>query len=98
MLSLLRLLDTGNVWVKASGAYETSRTGAPDYADVAPIARALIAAAPERVVWASNWPHGGSPHKPDDADLLDVLSHWTDQSNVIEQILVHNPDKLYFGR
>src|SRR5581483_4222426 len=53
--ALLRLLAGGRCWVKASAPYETSRAGAPDYADVGVLARALIAAAPERVVWASNW-------------------------------------------
>ena len=61
MKSLLRLLDRGNCYVKLSAPYETSRTGAPDYADVGRIARALATAAPERMLWASNWPHPGVP-------------------------------------
>src|SRR5262249_2853209 len=59
MQTLLRLLGTGRVWVKLSAPYETSRAGAPGYEDVGVIARALARAAPERCLWASNWPHPG---------------------------------------
>jgi D-galactarolactone isomerase len=94
--SLLRLLDSGYVWVKASAPYETSRTGGPDYSDVGAIAKCLISAAPERIVWASNWPHGAQKQKPDDADLLDLLMDWAPSSNIRRRILVENPARLYF--
>ena len=55
--ALLRLLENGRCWLKLAAAYEVSRRGPPDYADVAAIARAAIAVAPERLVWGSNWPH-----------------------------------------
>jgi D-galactarolactone isomerase len=97
MRALLRLLETGRVWVKTSAPYETSRLGAPDYADVGMIARALIATAPERVVWATNWPHGGQQEKPDDATLLDLLLPWAPSERTRQQILVENPRALYFG-
>jgi D-galactarolactone isomerase len=96
MRALLRLLETGRVWVKASAPYETSKLGAPDYADVATIARALIAAAPERVVWATNWPHGGQKHKPNDAALLDLLLEWAPSEQAWQRVLVENPRSLYF--
>ncbi|HVZ17125.1 MAG TPA: amidohydrolase family protein [Terriglobales bacterium] len=98
MLSLLRLLDSGRCWVKASAPYETSKTGAPDYEDVGAIAKCLIAAAPERVVWATNWPHGAEVNKPDDAALLDTLLRWAPDEVVRHQLLVENPRRLYgFG-
>ena len=92
---LLRLLDTGRVWVKASAPYETSRSGPPFYEDVGSIASDLIRAAPERIVWATNWPHGGRAIKPDDASLLDLLMQWAPDEAVRHRILVENPVKLY---
>lgn len=93
---ILRLIDRGNAWFKICAAYETSLTGAPDFADVAPIARRVIAHAPERIVWGSNWPHVGVPREryPDDAVLLDVLLDWATPEQR-EKILVDNPARLY---
>jgi D-galactarolactone isomerase len=95
--SLLRLLDTGRCWVKLSGAYETSRTGAPKYEDVSVLARALVKHAPERMLWASNWPHPSAPKDkvPDDADLLDLLLDWAPDETTRKKILVDNPVALY---
>ncbi|HVU50971.1 MAG TPA: amidohydrolase family protein [Polyangia bacterium] len=94
--ALLRLVDTGRCWVKISGPYETSRTGPPRYEDVGRLARALIAHAPERILWASNWPHpsavGGLP---DEADLLDLLLEWAPSDAVRARILRDNPGELY---
>jgi len=94
--AILRLLDRGNAWFKICGCYETSLTGGPYYADVAAIARRMIAHAPERVLWGSNWPHIGVPRDayPDDATLLDVLIDWASPDNV-RKILVDNPARLY---
>lgn len=93
---ILRLIDRGNAWFKIAGAYETSLQGAPDFADVAPIARRVIAHAPERIVWGSNWPHVGVPRQryPDDAVLLDNLLDWAPEG-VRRKILVDNPAELY---
>jgi D-galactarolactone isomerase len=94
--SLLRLVDTGRCWVKVSGPYETSRTGPPRYEDVGRLATALIAHAPERILWASNWPHpsavGGMP---DEADLLDLLLAWAPDDRTRARILRDNPAELY---
>jgi D-galactarolactone isomerase len=96
MQALLRLLESGRVWVKLSAPYETSKAGPPDYADVAALARPLLAAAPERMLWASNWPHLGKlADPPDDAMLLDVLLHWCPDERVRKHILVDNPARLY---
>ena len=96
VLALLRLMESGRVWVKASSPYGVSRSGPPDYADVAGIARAIIRAAPERVVWGSNWPHPNRPEpKPDVAPLLDLLGDWAPDEATRQAILVANPARLY---
>ena len=93
---LMKLLATGRCWVKLSGPYYGSRSGPPLYADKARIAKALIKAAPERMVWASNWPHPS--HKknfPDEGRLLDTIAEWTQDERLRTMILVTNPAKLY---
>jgi D-galactarolactone isomerase len=95
--ALLRLVDTGRCWVKLSAAYETSKRGAPRYEDVGALAKALVKTAPERMLWASNWPHPGEPRDamPDDADLLDLLLEWAPDEGVRRKILAVNPAELY---
>ena len=94
---LLRLLDTGRCWVKLSAPYETSKTGGPKYDDVSRLARALVKHAPERMLWASNWPHPSAPKDqvPDDADLLDLLLDWAPDESARKKILLDNPAVLY---
>jgi D-galactarolactone isomerase len=93
---LVRLLAGGRCWVKASAPYETSLSGPPDYADVGIIASALIAAAPDRIVWASNWPHGAvKGKKPDTLGMLRVLEKWAPDPQTRARILVDNPAQLY---
>jgi D-galactarolactone isomerase len=92
---LLGLLETGRVWVKLSGAYEVSKRGPPLYDDVGVLAKALVKAAPERMLWASNWPHPSVQDKPDDAALLDVLLDWAPDEATRRRILVDNPAELY---
>lgn len=93
--ALLRLLDGGRCWVKLSAPYESSRRDAPDYADVAPLARALVASHPERCLWASNWPHPGRMPTPSDALMLDQLLAWADDDTTRHRILADNPAALY---
>ena len=98
--ALLRLVEQGNTYVKLSAPYEVSAAGPPDYDDVSALARALVAAAPERMLWASNWPHHALPpgNRPDDADLLNLLGNWAPDPHVQHQILVDNPARVYgFG-
>ena len=91
-----RFLDTGRAWVKLSGPYLDTREGAPRYADVTPVARALAGHAPERCVWGSDWPHPTEPNvKPDDAALFDLLQDWSPDETVRHRILVANPAALY---
>jgi D-galactarolactone isomerase len=95
--SLLRLVDTGRCWVKLSAAYEVSKSGPPRYEDVGALAKALVKAAPQRMLWASNWPHPTAPKDafPDDANLLDLLLEWAPDEGVRRRILVDNPAELY---
>ena len=79
-----------------SAPYETSKDGPPSYGDVGVLARALIEAAPERMLWASNWPHSGTgDDPPDDAVLLDLLIDWADGAATRRKILVDSPARLY---
>ena len=93
--SLVRLLRAGNTWVKLSAPYETSKAGPPHYADVGVLARALVAANPERCVWATNWPHPAQSPRPESAPLLDLLLEWADDDATRSRILVDNPARLY---
>ncbi|MCB4769695.1 amidohydrolase family protein [Ancylobacter sp. Lp-2] len=94
--ALRRLLDNGRTWVKTSGVYETSRIGAPDYPDVAALARALIAHAPERCLFATNWPHPSKPGQPpDDARLVDLFRDWCGSDAVAGRIMVDNAAEVY---
>jgi D-galactarolactone isomerase len=94
---MLRLLNTGRTWIKLSGAYADTASGPPAYADSSAIARAYVEAAPERLVWGSDWPHPteGVDKKPDDAVLFDLLGAWAPDEAVRTRILVDNPQRLY---
>ncbi len=95
--SLARLMDTGRCWVKLSGAYMMSKSGPPLYADIGALAKELVKRAPERLVWASNWPHPmsrGGP-MPDDEVLLDLMLDWAPDERTRNRILSDNPAKLY---
>ncbi|MCJ2137052.1 amidohydrolase family protein [Methylobacterium sp. J-026] len=104
---VLDLVRSGKAWVKLSGAYRASDR-APDYADVLPLARALVATNPDRLVWGSDWPHPDSTprsdRKPtdlapaqnvDDGRLLDLLAEWVPDRATRDRILVDNPKRLY---
>ena len=92
--ALRRLLDGGNTWVKLSGAY--MRSTAPAYADTLVLAQVLVRAAPERLVWGSDWPHTtAAPGTVNDADLVDLLRAWAGSDAAMDRILVDNPARLY---
>lgn len=94
---LLELLERPNYWVKISGADQ--RTLAPyPYADVVPFARALIKAAPDRVIWGTNWPHSNIfelGRTSNDGLLLDLMLDFAPDESVRNKILVHNPARLF---
>jgi predicted TIM-barrel fold metal-dependent hydrolase len=106
--ALTDLLHTGAVWVKLSGIYRASGAG-PSYNDVRPIAEALLAANPDRLVWASDWPHTGSQaervarhpselepfQQIDDAHVLHLLATWAGDRARHQRILVDNAERLF---
>jgi predicted TIM-barrel fold metal-dependent hydrolase len=105
--SLLTLLRSGSAYVKISGAYRAS-SHPPTFSDVAPLAKALISANPDRIVWGTDWPHPNSPLGPgvrptdvvaplpiDDGVLLNQLPVWAPDPAIRRKILVDNPARLY---
>jgi predicted TIM-barrel fold metal-dependent hydrolase len=104
--TLLNLVRSGRAYVKISAPYRSS-TKPPDYADVAPLAKALIGANPQHILWGSDWPHPASPvaHRPvteitplwqvDDGRIFNQLPIWAPDAATRKTILVENPAKLY---
>ena len=94
---LRSLIDKGRTWVKLSGAYSNSEVGPPAYPEATKIAQAFVKAAPERLVWGSDWPHPGLPddNKPDDSVLFDLMTVWAPDAATRNRILVNNPEALY---
>jgi D-galactarolactone isomerase len=94
-VALRGLVASGQCWVKLSGMYETSKTGAPDYADVSALASVLIADAPQRLLWGSNWPHPNLQPPPDDFALFAHFASLVPDLAARRRILVDNPAELY---
>jgi predicted TIM-barrel fold metal-dependent hydrolase len=94
--ALLELVRRGNTWMKISGANRVSATDLPPYDDVRPMAHALIQAAPERIMWGTDWPH---PNKyvvnPNDGDLVDALGNWVADETMRRKILIDTPAAFY---
>jgi predicted TIM-barrel fold metal-dependent hydrolase len=106
--ALLNLVKNGKAYVKISGAFDLMSKQAPDYPDVMPFARALIAANPQRILWGTNWPHPDSNRRPgrkntdiappiqtDDGQMLNALAVWVPDSLTRRAILVDNAARLY---
>ena len=104
---VVELVKSGKTYVKISGAYRASKA-APDYTDVIPLAQALVAANPDRIVWGTDWPHPDSVTPPgkkptdvtpllqiDDGRLLNQLPVWVPDPATRAKILVSNPARLY---
>jgi predicted TIM-barrel fold metal-dependent hydrolase len=93
---LLRLVEAGNTWVKISGANRVSATDLPPYDDVKPMARALINANQDNIMWGTDWPH---PNKykvnPNDGDLVNAFGEWVTDDKLRKKIMVTNPHKFY---
>jgi len=96
MRTLLKMLDSGRVWVKVSGPMRCTTQNFP-YPDVTPLARALVRHAPERLVWGTDWPHVNLDGRemPNDGDLTDLLAEWVPDAATRNRILVDNPRELY---
>jgi predicted TIM-barrel fold metal-dependent hydrolase len=94
---VLELVKSGKAYVKISGAYRASNA-APDYADVIPFAKALIAANAERILWGTDWPHPNMKSEaPDDGVLTDMIPKIAPTAAQQHALLVDNPMRLYWG-
>jgi len=93
--TLLAMLKDERAWVKLSGVERITASGSPPYSDVVPYIQALIATAPDRVLWGTDWPHPNVQHMPDDGDLVDLLAAFAADDSVYSRILVENPERLY---
>jgi predicted TIM-barrel fold metal-dependent hydrolase len=91
-----QLARRGNTWIKISGANRVAATDLPPYDDVKPLAHALIEAAPERIMWGSDWRH---PNKyvanPNDGDLVDAFGDWVSDEGMRRKIMVDTPAAFY---
>jgi len=100
---LLDLVQQKHVWVKVSGADKICNTFVHSYhglpfVEVVPFAQAVIAAAPDRVIWGTDWPHSNNfapGHTPNDGDLVDLLAAFAPDETTLKKILVDNPAALY---
>jgi 2-pyrone-4,6-dicarboxylate lactonase len=93
--ALLNLLRAGRCWVKFTGAYRISREDMP-YSDVLPYAHALVAAAPGRIVWGTDWPHPKHEKRmPNDGEMCDRILDWIPDEKQRRLALTENPARLY---
>jgi 2-pyrone-4,6-dicarboxylate lactonase len=81
-------------WVKASG-FERVSSGGPPFHDAIPFARKLVEAAPERVIWGTDWPHPNVKVMPDDGELVDLIPLFAPEADLQRRILVENPARLF---
>lgn len=94
--TLHRLLDAGRCWVKLSAPYHGSKSGPPGYEDIGAIARELVRRWPERMLFATNWPHPSvKGAMPDDRGLMQLVEDWAQDEKTRKMIFVENPAKLY---
>jgi predicted TIM-barrel fold metal-dependent hydrolase len=91
---LLDFMKNQNTWVKVTGAERVSSKG-PPFDDAVPFARALIAAAPDRILWGTDWPHPNVKVMPNDGDLVDLFPRMAPEAELQYKILVANPARLY---
>jgi 2-pyrone-4,6-dicarboxylate lactonase len=93
--ALLDLLRVENCWVKVCGSERVSATG-PPFHDAVPFARALVEAAPDRVLWGTDWPHPNvGRFMPNDGDLVDLVPLIAPDDASRQKLLVENPARLY---
>lgn len=91
---LKKLRETGDLWVKVSGAERISAAG-PPFDDAVPFASACIEAAPDRVIWGTDWPHPNVKIMPNDGDLVDLIPQMAPTRELQQQLLVDNPARLF---
>ena len=91
---LLEFMRHETFWVKITGAERVSSKG-PPFDDAVPYAQALIAAAPDRILWGTDWPHPNVKWMPNDGDLVDLFPRMAPDPALQKKILVDNPARLY---
>ncbi|MCC6473669.1 MAG: amidohydrolase family protein [Burkholderiales bacterium] len=94
--ALLELMRNPLAWVKVCGAERVSSAG-PPFHDAVPFARALIEAAPERVLWGTDWPHPNVKWMPNDGELVNLFAMFSGDENLRRKVLVDNPTRLYWA-
>jgi predicted TIM-barrel fold metal-dependent hydrolase len=94
--AFLRLFEKGRVWVKMTAPYRITNRNDMPYDDVEPIAKALMTARPDRLLWGTDWPHPINK-KPmaNDGDMFDLVVGWLPDGNIRQQVMVENPRRLY---
>ena len=93
--ALLELAKLERCWIKVCGA---ERISMPPYAEAVPIAHAIVQAAPDRVLWGTDFPHPNPTHEADEADLVDLVPQFATSQGEQQRLLVDNPARLYgFG-
>jgi predicted TIM-barrel fold metal-dependent hydrolase len=90
--ALLELARLENCWIKVCGAERISR---PPYAEAVLIAHTIVEAAPERVLWGTDFPHPNATHEADEADLVDLVPQFAASALAQQRLLVDNPARLY---
>ncbi len=90
--ALLELAKRDNCWIKVCGA---ERISFPPYAEAVPVAQAIVAAAPDRVLWGTDFPHPNATHEADEADLVDLVPQYAPDAGRQKRLLVDNPARLY---
>jgi len=94
--ALFDLAQLENCWIKVCGS---ERISMPPYAEAVPIAHAIVTAAPDRVLWGTDFPHPNATHEADEADLVDLVPRFAPESDLQRRLLVDNPARLYgFGQ
>jgi 2-pyrone-4,6-dicarboxylate lactonase len=95
----LRLLaEARHIWSKVTCPERLSVSGPPGYADVVPFARTIVERFPERVLWGTDWPHPNlKGHMPDDGTLVDFIPRIAPTAELQRQLLVGNPQRLYWA-
>lgn len=90
--ALLELAKLENCWIKVCGS---ERISMPPYKEAVPIAHAIVQAAPQRVLWGTDFPHPNATHEADEADLVDLVPEFARDPLAQRRLLVDNPARLY---
>lgn len=91
---LQKLRNSDKLWVKVSGSERISAAG-PPFTDAAIFGAECVAAAPDRCIWGTDWPHPNVKVMPNDADLVDIIPRMIPDTDLQQKVLVENPARLF---